>query len=100
VAVRSEVGVRLRVVPNARRSEVIGVHGEAVKVKVASPALEGKANEAVLELVAETIGVPVRMVQLLSGAKARDKVIGVEGVAALEVRRRLVAAAEGGCEGI
>jgi uncharacterized protein (TIGR00251 family) len=93
------MGVKLRVIPNARRSEVVGMHGDAVKLKVASPAVEGKANEAVLELVAELIGVPVRSVRLLSGAKARDKVIGVEGVPALEVRRRLVSVGTSGCEG-
>jgi len=68
------------------------MHGDAVKLKVASPAIDGKANNAVLELVAELIGVPSRSVRLLSGAKARDKVIGVEGLAALEVRHRLLAA--------
>ena len=94
-----EIGVRLRVIPNAKRSEVVGMYGDAVKLKVASPAVDGKANEAVLELVAELIGVSVRAVKLLSGAKARDKVIGVEGVPALEVRRRLVGAGAGGCDG-
>lgn len=75
------------------------MHGEAIKLKVASPALDGKANEAVLELVADSIGVAVRMVRLLSGVKARDKVICVEGVPALEVRRRLLVAAGGGGDG-
>lgn len=82
-------GVRLRVVPNARRSEVVGMQGDAVKVKVASPATEGRANEEVLELVAASVGVGVREVRLISGAKARDKVVGVLGMEASEVRHRL-----------
>ena len=83
-------GVALRVIPNARRSEVVGEHGEAVKLKVASPAMEGKANEAVLALIAERLGVGVRQVRLVSGAKARDKVVEVEGWEAAEVRRVLL----------
>ncbi len=85
-----EFAVKLRVIPNASRSEVVGMHGESVKLKVASPAVEGRANEAVLELVAERVGVGVREVRLIFGAKAREKLIVVEGLSAEEVRRRLL----------
>lgn len=89
-------GVFLRVVPNARKTEVVGVHGEAIKLKVASPALEGKANAAVLEFVAATAGVPRRAAVLLAGEKSRDKVVRVEGMTAQELKRRLLAASEDG----
>ena len=85
-----EFAVKLRVIPNASRSEVVGMHGESVKLKVASPAVEGRANEAVVELVAERVGVGVREVRLIFGAKAREKLIVVEGLSAEEVRRRLL----------
>lgn len=86
----AESGVKLRVIPNARRSEVVGMHGESVKLKVASPAVQGRANEAVLELVAERVGVGIREVRLISGEKAREKLIAVSGLSAEEVRRRLL----------
>jgi uncharacterized protein (TIGR00251 family) len=79
-------GVALRVVPNASKTEVVGRHGDALKVKVASPALEGKANAAILEFIAKTAGVPVRMAVLVAGAKSRDKVVKVEGMGAAAVR--------------
>lgn len=85
-----ESGVKIRVIPNARRSEVVGMHGEAVKLKVASPAVEGKANEAVVALVAWRLGVGVRQVRLISGAKTRDKVLGVRGWGPVEIRRALL----------
>lgn len=89
-------GVFLRVVPNARKTEVVGVHGGAIKLKVSSPALEGKANAAVLEFVAATAGVPGRAAVLLAGEKSRDKVVRVEGMTAHELKRRLLAASEDG----
>lgn len=84
-------GVALRVVPNARKTEVVGVHGEAIKLKVASPALEGKANAAVLEFVAATAGVQPRAAALVAGAKSRDKVVRVEGMTSQELKSRLLA---------
>lgn len=84
------VGVRLRVVPNAKKTEVTGLHGEAVKLKVASPALEGKANAEVLQFVAGTAGVPVRMAELISGEKSRDKVVRVHGMPPDVLRLKLL----------
>jgi uncharacterized protein (TIGR00251 family) len=82
--------VRLRAVPNARKSEIVGVHGDAIKVKVAAPALEGRANEALVEFIAEKLGVARRDVTLSSGEKSRDKVIAVEGLDEAEARKRLL----------
>lgn len=86
--------MRLRVVPNAKRSEVVGVHGDAIKVKVQAPAMDGKANEALLEFLAETMGVPRRAVQLVAGEKSRDKTISVDELDAVEARRRLLGGAK------
>ena len=86
--------LRLRVVPNAKRSEVIGVHGDAIKVKVQAPAMDGKANEALLGFLAEKMGVARRSVQLLAGEKSRDKTIGIADVEVDEARRRLLGEAK------
>jgi uncharacterized protein len=83
-------GVKLRIVPNARRSEIVGEYGDAVKVKVAAPAVDGKANAALLEFLAETLGVAARAVTLVSGEKSRDKVVVVEGMGVEEVRGKLL----------
>jgi len=82
--------VRLRVVPNARKNEVVGVHGDAIKVKVGAPAVEGRANEALVDFIAKKLGVARREVSLASGEKSRDKVIAVEGLDEAEVRERLL----------
>lgn len=82
--------LKLRIVPNARRNEVVGEHGDAVKLKVAAPAVEGKANEALLEYLAELLEVPRRTLSLSAGEKSRDKSIVVEGLELAEARRRLL----------
>ena len=81
--------LRLRVVPDAKRSEGVGEHGEAIKVKVQAPAVDGKANEALLEFLAEELGVPRRAVSLVAGKKSPDKTIAVAELDADEARRRL-----------
>ena len=72
--------LKLRIVPNAKRDEVVGEYGDAVKIKVAAPAVEGKANEALLEFVAEKLRVHRRGITLISGEKSRDKLIEIAGI--------------------
>jgi uncharacterized protein (TIGR00251 family) len=57
----------------AGRSEVVGRHGDALQVRVAVPPTQGRANDAIGALLAETLGVPAKSVTLTSGAKAREK---------------------------
>jgi uncharacterized protein (TIGR00251 family) len=82
--------LRLRVVPNARRSEVVGLHGEAIKVKVQAPAVEGKANEALRIFLAERLNIPAREVEIVGGEKSRDKLVAIEGLELEEARQRLL----------
>jgi uncharacterized protein (TIGR00251 family) len=64
----------------AGRSEVLGRHGDALKIRVAVPPTQGKANEAITQLLAETLGVPAKAVQLTSGEKGRAKRFTVSDV--------------------
>lgn len=82
--------LKLRVIPNAKRSEVVGEYGEAIKLKIAARAVDGKANEALLEFVADQLNVPRRALQLVSGEKSRDKTIAIEGLDLATVRTTLL----------
>ena len=81
--------VRLRVSPGARSSELVGRHGEAWKVRVAAPPDGGRANEAVLDLLAEKLALPRRSLSIVSGHTAREKVVRMEGIDRAEGERRL-----------
>jgi uncharacterized protein len=84
--------VRVRVSPGARRGGVAGRVGEVWKLRVTAPAEAGRANEAVVRLLAETVDLPRRQIALVSGHTAREKVVELEGVEAAEVERRLAGA--------
>jgi uncharacterized protein len=65
--------LELHVQPGAARTEFAGKHGERIKVRLAAPAHEGKANEALIEFLADYYGVPRRDVRIVSGFKSRRK---------------------------
>ena len=83
-------GISLRVVPNARRTQVVGLHGDAIKLKVASPPLDGRANEEIISFLAKTLRLPEKDVILVSGAKSRDKVVRVTSLSAADLRSNLL----------
>lgn len=84
-----ETRLLLRVSPGARRTEIAGRHGEGWKVRVAAPPEGGRANEAVLSLLAERLDVPRRAVSIISGHASRDKVVRLTGIAQGDSERRL-----------
>ena len=85
--------LRLRVSPGANSAHVVGRHGEAWKVRVTAPAEEGRANEAVVRLLAETLSLPRDAVTLVSGHGARDKIVQLTGLDPTQIERRLSSAA-------
>lgn len=81
--------LEIKAVPNAPRNAVVGWLGDALKVKVHAPALEGRANEELCEFLADELGLPRRAVTLLRGDKSRQKVVRLEGLDLVEAKRRL-----------
>lgn len=84
---RGTVRFAVRVQPRASRSEMCGTHGGALKVRLQAPPVDGAANESLVELVAEMLGVPRRHVRIVAGATSRSKVVEVEGVDRARVER-------------
>jgi uncharacterized protein (TIGR00251 family) len=72
--------LELHVQPGAKRSEFAGRHGERIKLRLAAPAVEGKANAALIDFLAAYFGVPRRNVRIVSGLKSRSKRVLIEGV--------------------
>ena len=81
--------LELKTIPNAPRTAVAGWLGDALKVKVHAPALEGRANDALLEFLAARLGLHRRAVTLLRGDKSRHKVVRLAGLTLPEAKARL-----------
>jgi uncharacterized protein (TIGR00251 family) len=71
--------LRLHVVPGARRAGVVGRHGDGWKVRVTAAPERGAANDAVVRLLADTLGLPRRAVTIVSGHGAREKTVELTG---------------------
>jgi uncharacterized protein len=81
--------LRLRVSPGARRTEFVGRHGDGWKVRVAAPPENGRANEAVREVLAERLGLPRRAVTIVSGHAGREKVVELAGISLEQAEAKL-----------
>ena len=81
--------LHIHVVPNAKIDKVVGERGGAIKIKLRAPAVEGKANSALISFLADELNIRQRAIVLQHGQRSRDKVIRIGGLTEEEVRRRL-----------
>lgn len=73
------ITLTLHVQPGAKRTGIAGLHGDALKIRLAAPPIEGRANEALLKFIAGIFAVPLRNVELQQGGQSRHKVVAVTG---------------------
>jgi uncharacterized protein len=81
--------VHFHLVPNAKINQVVGAHGAAIKIKLRAPSVDGKANAALLNFLAEQLEISKHAIVLERGQKSREKLIRIEGLSEDEIRRRL-----------
>ena len=84
--VQQMVTLKVRVQPGASRTEVLGFRGDVLRVRVAAPPERGKANDAVVALLARVLGTTKGRIQILRGYGSRDKLVQVEGLSAKDVQ--------------
>jgi uncharacterized protein (TIGR00251 family) len=84
-----KITLTLHIQPGAKKTEVAGLYGDALKIRLAAPPVDGKANAALIEFVADRLGVAKLAVSLKSGQTSRRKVLEVIAVSAGEVQCRL-----------
>ena len=80
----------VQIVPRASKSEVVGIHGDALKIRIQAPPVDGKANLALREFVAEKLGVAMSAVSLVSGETSRRKVLKIVGVTMEKIKHELI----------
>ena len=81
--------LRLRVSPGARSNAIVGRHGEGWKVRVTAAPEGGKANDALLRLLAERLDLPSKSLTLVSGPSSKHKIVELDGIDTAEAERRL-----------
>lgn len=86
---RAGVSFAVRVQPSSRRNAIVGEMGDALKIALTAPPVDGRANDECVEFLADLLDVPRSSVTIASGQNSRNKVIRVAGLSAVEVRRRL-----------
>ena len=82
VAADGRITLTLHIQPGAKKTEFAGLHGDALKIRLAAPPVDGKANDALIKFVAETLKLPKSAVNLKSGQTSRRKVLEVIGAEA------------------
>ena len=79
------VTVSIKVVPRASKNQIVGREGDAVKVRLNAPPVDGKANEALVKFLAASFGVSLRQVEIVAGVTSRHKVVRITGVTAKQL---------------
>jgi len=80
----------VHVVPRASKNEIAGRMGDAIKVRLTAPPVEGKANKALVAFLAEQLGVRKSQVEIVAGETSRNKMVSVLGLSPVEVEERLL----------
>ena len=84
-AADGSVVLNLHIQPGAKRTEIAGLHGDALKIRLAAPPVEGRANAALIAFLADHLHVPKAAVNLEAGASSRRKRVRIEGAAAAAI---------------
>jgi uncharacterized protein (TIGR00251 family) len=92
--------IRVHIIPKAKIDTVVGEHGDAIKIKLRAPAVEGKANTALRKFLAEELNIPQRAIVLERGERSRDKVIRIDGMSEEDIRRGLLEPSRNGSTAI
>ena len=84
------VALTIRVVPRASKNEIVGLLGDALKIRLQAPPVEGKANKALIEFLADELNVPKKQVEIRGGETGRNKQILIRGITGAEATARLL----------
>ena len=81
--------LRLHLQPGAKRNQVVGLYGDALKIALSNPPVDGKANAALIAFLSAQLHIPKQRITLLSGHLARKKIVVIQGVTEIQLRQLL-----------
>jgi len=82
--------ITVHAVPRAAKDAIQGLHGDALKIRLHAPPVDGKANEALISFLSEKLNIPKSNIALKSGLNQRRKIIAINGISKLEIEKRLL----------
>ena len=85
------VHITVRAVPNAPQNQVVGIQGDAIKIRLKAPPVDGKANEVLVRFLSEILGLPRKQISLTAGSTSRNKSVRITGLALPDLTARLQA---------
>lgn len=86
---KGTVTLTIKVVPRASKNQIVGIEGDALKVRLNAPPVEGKANDALIQFLAERLGVARTQIEIIAGHTARRKIVRVRGISVDEVEAKV-----------
>lgn len=81
--------LKIHLLPRASRDEICGLHGDAIKVRVSAPPVEGKANKALQRFIAEKLNLAASQIEIVAGQRSRDKMLRISGISRAAVEKAL-----------
>ena len=81
--------LKIHLLPRASRDEICGLHGNAIRVKVTAPPVEGKANKALQRFFAARLHLAAAQIEIVAGERSRDKTLRISGLSRAEIQRAL-----------
>ena len=85
--------IHIHVQPRASKNQIVGIHGDSLKVRLTSPPVEGAANSLLVEFIGKKLGIAKSKIEIVAGEKSRHKTLRVEGLSKAETVIRLDIAA-------
>ena len=87
--IEAELFLKIHLCPRASQDVICGLHGDAIKVKVTAPPVEGKANTALQRLIAEKLHLSASQIEIMAGKRSREKILKISGISRAEVEKAL-----------
>jgi len=83
---KNELTIKIKVEPRSSKTGIVGPYGNALKVKLTSPPVEGKANKELIEVLARELKVKKKDIEIVSGQSSKNKVVRINGITSIEER--------------
>ncbi|UCE71067.1 MAG: YggU family protein [Nitrospiraceae bacterium] len=83
---KNELTIKIKVEPRSSKTGIVGPHGDALKIKLTSPPVEGKANKELIDVLARELKVKKKDIEIVSGQSSKNKVVRINGITSIEER--------------